>query len=215
MRHTTLKRNDLRLIGYFALGFCLSMILSDLPSPAYNESVDSFAGLRAGGKPASTPHQVRSGLVRDHALDGMAQTVILQWQRAHALAGGGKDRVAQSRSERRYRRFADAAPKLAAWHDDGFDLWRVRKPQHFVSVEVRLLGGAILDGDFAVERCGQRVDDRALHLHFDRERVDHMAGINRRHHAAHPHFAVLDRDFDHLRAIAAAGFVERDDAEYA
>src|SRR5262249_60043397 len=125
---------------------------------------------------------------------------------------GGVDaeRVAHSRSERGYGGFADAAPNLAAWHDDGFDLWRVAKPQHFVSIEIGLLGGAILDGDFAVERCGQRVDDRALHLHFDRERVDHMAGIDRRHHAVHPHFAVLDRDFDHLRAIAAAGLVKRD-----
>src|SRR5262249_52401219 len=58
-------------------------------------------------------------------------------------------------------------PETAARHHDGFDLWRVRKLQHFVSIEIRLLGGAVLDGDFAVQRRGQRVDDRTLHLHFD------------------------------------------------
>ena len=36
-----------------------------------------------------------------------------------------------------------------------------------------------LDGDFAVKGGSQRVDNRALGLHFDRERIDHIAGIER------------------------------------
>ena len=42
-----------------------------------------------------------------------------------------------------------------------------------------------------------------------------MPGIERGNDAVHAHRAAVDRDLDHLRAIAAAGFVDGDAAKYA
>ena len=96
-----------------------------------------------------------------------------------AVSGGGEDSVAERRRHRRHRRLADAAPKIAARHDHGFDPRHAVDAQHPVGVEIRLLDGAVFDRDFTVKRRGQRIDDGALGLHFDPEWVDHMAGIDR------------------------------------
>src|SRR5262249_19735306 len=114
-----------------------------LRPPKHKTKAPTYSlGFAQAGKPAST--------LRNHALDRMAQIVILQRQRAYALAGGGKDGVAKSRRQGRYRRPADAAPKAAARHDDGFNLRRIRQPQHFVRIEICLFGAAVLDCDLAV-----------------------------------------------------------------
>src|ERR1700691_5594201 len=91
--------------------------------------------------------------------DCLAQNMVLDRQRTDALAGGGEDRVAQSRRKRRYRRLTDAAPEIAARHNHGLDPWRVGHAQHLVVVEVRLLDAAVLDGDLASKRRAQSKND--------------------------------------------------------
>ena len=77
-------------------------------------------------------------------------------------------------------------------------------------MEVRLLHASVLDGDLAVQRRGKPEHDRAFGLQFDGQRVDHMAGIDRRYHPVHPHLAVgADRGVDDLRTNAALRIVKR------
>src|SRR5262249_56481510 len=143
------------------------------------------------------------------------EVLVPDWQGADAFAGGGEDRVAQRWRKRRDRRFARAAPEIAARRQQGLDLGRVGNTQHFITVEVRLLDAAVLDGDFADQRRGQRVNDGALGLHLDRQRIDHMAAIERRDDAMHANFAALDRRFHYLRADTAARLGHGDAAPYA
>src|SRR6516165_1440537 len=70
-------------------------------------------------------HEQRGRCVKAEPLSRrsrLAQIMILQWQRANALTGGGKDRVAECGRYHRRRRFADPAPEPAARHDDDFHL---------------------------------------------------------------------------------------------
>ena len=56
---------------------------------------------------------------------------------------------------------------LAARHDVHLDLGHLAHAQHRVVVEVALLDAAVLEGDLAVQRRRQAVDDRALDLARD------------------------------------------------
>jgi hypothetical protein len=53
------------------------------------------------------------------------QIVVLQRERADALAGCSKDRVAERRCHERWRRLANAAPESAARHDNALDFRRL------------------------------------------------------------------------------------------
>src|SRR3954451_18821544 len=144
------------------------------------------------------------------------QIVVFKRQGADALAGRRENGVAQGRSERRHRRFAGAAPETLAWHDDGLHARHVGQAKHRIVVEVRLFDLPVLDGDLAVKRRGEAKHDGAFGLHFDAQRIDHMAGVDRRYHPVYAHLAILvDRGLDHLRTDAVLRIVERNAAKHA
>src|SRR6266404_6538630 len=153
-----------------------------------------------------------------HAIHGcsgfVAEPVILEWHRAHALAGGREQCIAQRRDHPSDRRLADAPPETAGGHDDGFDFWRrLRQPQYRVVGEVALHHAPVLDGDFLVHDGAQAPDDGALHLRLYRIRMDDVTAVDGDDHALYfDHVATLHRNLDHCRGEAAIGVHHRDAA---
>ena len=103
----------------------------------------------------------------------VSQIMVLQRQRADALAGCREDRITQRRRDDRNRGLADPAPGRRRWARSRSRSSASGQPQHRIVVEIRLLDAAVLDGDLAVEGGGEREDGRAFDLHLDRQRVDH------------------------------------------
>jgi hypothetical protein len=85
--------------------------------------------------------------------------VVLQWERADALAGRREDCVEHRGCGDADRRLADATPETAGWHDDRFDLGHLRDAHRVVTVEVRLLDTIVLDRAFLVEQGGEAKDE--------------------------------------------------------
>src|SRR6266446_6309764 len=106
-----------------------------------------------------------------------ADAVVLQRDRAEALAGRRVDRVEHRRRGHPDRGLADSAPEAAGGHDNGLDLGHLADAQHVIGIEVRLLDRAILDRALAVDERGQAVDEGARHLPFDLGRIDRGARI--------------------------------------
>src|SRR5207249_11763994 len=92
-------------------------------------------------------------------------------QFSNALAGGGEDGVGNSRGERRHRRLSDSARGCFARSDVDLDDRHFVDPQHGIVVEVALLHAALVDGDGAIKRGAETVDDAALHLRYHLIRV--------------------------------------------
>src|SRR5207244_9289745 len=111
--------------------------------------------------------------------------VVLERERADALAGGREVRVQHRRGGHADRRLAHAAPEPAGRHDDRLDLRHLRDAHRIVGVEVRLLDAAVLDRALLHEETRQPVDERAGNLPLDLRRVDGVAGIGRAHDAPH------------------------------
>src|SRR5262249_26002207 len=63
------------------------------------------------------------------------QVVVLRRERADALAGGRKNRVAGRGGHGRGRRLATAAPEPAARHDNALNFRRLGKTHHRIVVE--------------------------------------------------------------------------------
>src|SRR5262250_1401796 len=80
--------------------------------------------------------------------------VVLQRERADALARSGKVRVEHGGRGDADRRLADAAPETAGWHDDRFDLRHLGDAHRVVIIEVGLLDATVLDRAFLVEQGG-------------------------------------------------------------
>src|SRR5437867_4528553 len=136
---------------------------------------------------------------RLHHLDA----VVLQRDRAEALAGRGEERVEDRRRGYADRRLADAAPEPAGRHDDRLDLRHLRDLHRVVGVEVRLLHAAVLDRALLKEEPGQAVNERAGDLPLDLGRVDGVAGVRCGDDAMDLHLVtVLDRDLRASRHIA-------------
>src|SRR5262245_28057849 len=85
--------------------------------------------------------------------------VVLERDRANALAGGGKERIEHGGRGDEDRRLAHTTPEPARRHDDRLNLRHLADPHHVVVVEVGLLDAAILDGALAVEQRRQAVDE--------------------------------------------------------
>src|SRR5215470_9511212 len=115
------------------------------------------------------------------------EVVVLQRERADALAGCSKDRVAERRRHERWRRLANAAPESAARHDNALDSRRLGKTHHRIVVEVRLLDAPVLNGDLAKLRGGEAPHDAAFYLLGNGERIDGIARIERKDDTTHPH----------------------------
>src|SRR3989449_8549823 len=79
------------------------------------------------------------------------EAVALERQRAHALAGRGKEGIADRRGDRGLARLADPAPEAARRRQHHLDLRHLAQTHHAVVVEVRLLDAPVLDGDVAPE----------------------------------------------------------------
>ncbi|MEJ2256347.1 MAG: hypothetical protein P8X98_04975, partial [Woeseiaceae bacterium] len=110
----------------------------------------------------------------------------------------------------KYHGFAGAAHgRVAA---DQFDL-DLRRPVHAhdpVVVEVALHRAAVLDGDLAVQRGAEAVDDAALHLRPHAQGVDRESPVRRAPHALDPDFAILDPHLRNLGHDAAEGLLDGD-----
>src|SRR5262249_59748658 len=92
---------------------CVTSKPTPRQSPAFSSAIASVA-THPKAKAAAVVQLREACLERGAAvLDRMAQIVVLQRQRAHPLAGGGEDGVAQSRRQRRHRRVAHPPPKAA------------------------------------------------------------------------------------------------------
>src|SRR5512136_2226682 len=74
------------------------------------------------------------------------QPVVLQRQRADALAGRGEDRVADRRRNRGLAGLADPAPEASARREHHLDLGHLAQAHHAIIVEVRLLHASLADG---------------------------------------------------------------------
>src|ERR1700745_4468068 len=84
---------------------------------------------------------------------GERDIVVLERERADAVASGREIRIENGGRGHEDGRFAHAAPEVARWHDDRFDLGHLVDAYHPVIVEVGLLDAAVLHGALAVEQC--------------------------------------------------------------
>src|SRR5262249_19830898 len=121
--------------------------------------------------------------------------VVLQRERADALACGGKIRVEHGGRGDADRRLADATPETAGWHEDRFDLPPPRGAHRVLIIEVGLLDAAVLDGAFLIEQRGQTVDERACDLPLDLSWIDAVSRICGGNNAVNLDLVAVDRDF--------------------
>src|SRR6185369_15421746 len=130
--------------------------------------------------------------------------VVLERERADALAGRRGERVEHRRRGHADRRLAHAAPEPAGRHDDRLDLRHLRDAHGIVAVEVGLLDAAVLDGALFHEDGREPVDERPGDLPLDLRRVDRVARIRRAHDAVHLDLvAAGDRDLGARGHVAA------------
>src|SRR5512147_2184460 len=100
---------------------------------------------------------------------GEAQPLVLERERADALARGGEYRIAQRGSERRERRLAEPSPESAARDEHRlYSSGHLGDAHDAIVVKVRLLDAAVLQRDLAPQRRGEPVGDAALHLRLGR-----------------------------------------------
>src|SRR5262245_37504237 len=97
--------------------------------------------------------------------------VLAQRQFADAFAGGGEDGVGERRRGGRNRRLADAADGASAVGRTYLDHRSLAETQGFVGIEIRLLGHAVLIGQFAIDGVTESPDDAALNLILEILRV--------------------------------------------
>ena len=97
---------------------------------------------------------------------------------ADALAGGGKDGVADGRGDDREARFPDAGWFFGALHDVNFDFRSFVDARHLVIVEVGLFDAAFVDGDRIFHEGGDTIDGGAFDLRFDSVGIDGAAAID-------------------------------------
>src|SRR5207253_3185871 len=112
-------------------------------------------------------------------------------QFSNALAGGGEDGIGNSRGERWHTRLSNSARRGLARNDvDLYDRHFV-DPQHGIVVEVALLHAALVDGDGAIKRGAETIDDAALHLRYHLIRVYVHAAVDGANYPVNTHFAGL------------------------
>src|SRR5215813_14300491 len=135
------------------------------------------------------------------------QVVVLQRERADALAGCSKNRVAERRGHERWRRLANAAPEPAARHDNALNFRRLGKTHHRIVVEVRLLDAPVINGDLAKQGGGEAPHDAAFHLLGDGERIDGIARIQRKDDTTYPYVpSFAERHLKDHGLVAPIGF---------
>src|SRR5437588_6032838 len=103
--------------------------------------------------------------------------VVLQRERADAVARCRKQRIEHSRRSDTNCRFANPAPEATRWHDDGFHFRHLTKPQRVVGVEVGLLDGTVLDRALTVEQSRKSIHERTRDLPLDLGGIYGMAAV--------------------------------------
>src|SRR6516162_9704713 len=121
--------------------------------------------------------------------------VVLQRERADALARGRKVRIEHGGRGDADRRLADATPETAGWHKGRFDLRHLGDAHRVVVIEVGLLDAAVLDGAFLIEQRGQAVHERARDLPLDLSWIDSVSRIGGGNNAMNLDLVAVDRDF--------------------
>src|SRR5438067_2239084 len=94
-------------------------------------------------------------LVPPRLFSSSGEILLLQRQRAHALANRCKNCIAERGCDHRDRRLADTAPEPATRNENAFNLRHLRDPQHGIVVKIGLLNASILDRDLSVERSSE------------------------------------------------------------
>src|SRR5215469_121812 len=125
-------------------------------------------------------------------------------QAEDALAGGGEDRVAERRNDRRQSRLAEAGGRMVGGEEMYLNRRHLVHAQRLHAIEIGFDDTAALDGDCLAQRCTEPVERGALRLLLGAARVDDLAadvGDN-------PNMIELDlargcdRRLDHLGEIA-------------
>lgn len=114
-----------------------------------------------------------------------AQILGADGEAADALAGRGENRVRDRGRDGRHARLAHSGKRLGAGHDVHFDHGHLIHAQHRVVVKIGLLHGAHLDGNGALERRGEAVDDGALRLRAHSVGIHSPPAIHGARHATH------------------------------
>ena len=123
---------------------------------------------------------------------GPIQVVVAQWQRADTLAGDLENGITHRWRHRWYARLTDAAPLLTtAERQMCFHLGHGVEPEHLVIIEIALDDAAVFDGDLAIQGGSEAIDDAALHLLGDGQRIHHVAAVDRTHDTFDPDFAAF------------------------
>src|SRR3989442_11651411 len=104
-------------------------------------------------------------------------------QSTNSFSGGGEYRVAYCGSNRRNSRLAAAGWRFGAGHDVYFHVGHLVDAKHVIIIEITLLHAAAIDGDLALESSRESVHNAALHLSFNRGRIDDAATVDGANHA--------------------------------
>src|SRR5216684_1587856 len=132
----------------------------------------------AGDMEASVWNQLMPARAKNKITGLSGQLFAVNRQAAQALAGGGKDGVADRGSNDRYSGLTDAGRGLSAGHEVNFDWRSFVHANHFIVVEIGLHDAPALDGDGVLERGGERINRGALHLGANAIRIDGATAIH-------------------------------------
>src|SRR5712692_6152750 len=132
----------------------------------------------AGDMEASVWNQLMPARAKNKTTDLSGQVFAVNRQAAQALAGRGKDGVADRGSNDRYSGLTDAGWGLSAGHEVNFDRRSFVHANHFIVVEIGLHDAPALDGDGVLERGSQSIDGGALHLGANAIGIDGAAAIH-------------------------------------
>src|SRR5882724_13315375 len=139
---------------------------------------------------------------------GPVQIVVAQWQRADTPAGDLEDGVTHRWRHRWHTRLTDAAPLITATERQmRLHFGHGIEPEHLVIIEIALDDAAVLDGDLAIKSGSEAINDTALHLLGDGQRIHHVAAVDSTHDTFDTDFAAFaHRHFCHFGNDGAEAF---------
>ena len=168
-------------------------------------------GTPGGALPLEQRHQFA-----DQRVHILSSELLPDGQLPDALAGCGKDRIAQRRHDRRQARLAHAAqrPAVVARDQMHVDLARRRRhAQHFILVKVGLLCATGAEGDGAREGSAHSHDAGAFELCAHAVRIDDRTAVDRHIDARNAQLALGINGHFHDRGDVAGEAVVRGDAQ--
>src|ERR1700726_3835744 len=142
----------------------------------------------------------------------LGQILVADGEAADALAGYGKDGVADRGRYHRQTGLADSGGIFLAHYQVDFDLRHFAHARHVVVVEVGLLHAAVIDGDGIFHHRGQRVHGGAFNLRYDSGGIHRAAAIDGVDDAMHAYLALFHADLGDRRRVRLEGKISGDAA---